>query len=114
MIKKILIVAFLAFLIFGTSGCIQAGSAVSLESAKISQLENKIKALESKNSKLAKQAEKLEMQVGVYKSLSDCKEKALVAFIDKSSGVMQTTLQDAFDRCNAIFSAMKALAETQD
>ena len=74
-------------------------------------LDKNFKALESQNKKLQAQIDGLNLKVGIYNSLNECKEKALVDFIDKNSGVQQTTLKDSLERCNSVFSAMKALAE---
>ncbi|MDO8647312.1 MAG: hypothetical protein Q7R70_02760 [Candidatus Diapherotrites archaeon] len=74
-------------------------------------LDANFKALAGNNKKLQAQVEGLELKVGVYQGIDGCKEKALVNFVEGNSIVQKTTLKDAFDRCNALFSTMKALAE---
>jgi len=106
--KKVFLVLMLIFCAIILAGC----TSINSDSAKTKTLEDSVKKLQTANSKLSKSIEQLELKVGVYKSLNDCKEKALIDFIDKNSGVVQTTLFDAFDRCDAIFSMMKALAES--
>jgi len=83
----------------------------SLAESKAASFESKLKALEDKNKQANAQIEQLQLQVGAYKSISDCKEKALVDFIDETSGVVKTTLKDEFDRCDSVFSTLKAFAE---
>jgi ABC-type oligopeptide transport system substrate-binding subunit len=109
MIWKLFAIALLLFLLLAVFGCVLTNP--TSNSGTPSPDLNKIKALESNNKKLQAGIEQLQLQAGVYKSLNDCKEKALVIFIDGNTIVQKTTLKDAFDRCDVIFSAMKALAE---
>ena len=74
-------------------------------------LDANFKALAGSSKKLQAQVESLELRVGVYQGIDSCKEKALVNFVEGNSIVQKTTLKDAFDRCDALFSAMKALSE---
>lgn len=108
--QKILTLALVLLIALAFSGCIQQSLGMQDEN-RLSGLEAKVKALESANKKLSAENERLDTLIGVYKSIDECRVNALVGFVDKNTVYQQTTLRDAFDRCDSVFSALQALAE---
>lgn len=109
--SRLLLAVFgIAFLALLFSGCAQQ-SLSAQDSNRLSGLEAKVRSLENSNKRLAAENEKISTLVGVYKSIEECRNNALVGFVDGNTAYQKTTLQDAFDRCDAVFSALQALAE---